>query len=197
MAHSSAARAGIENFTKTLALEWSKYDIRLNCVAPGTILSSGMRTYPEAVQDVAARGARTVPAARLGTESEVSAGVVFLLSPAAAFITGQTLGIDGGSSMQKGRLLDVTSHAATSAWNGFHLEADWTGTPFEPLPKDWTRSGDVLSDISVTQFRAEAQLRTRTRFASSPLRLSLRRAHRNAIAERTSPLLASLPRAFE
>ena len=45
MAHSSAARAGIQNLTITLALEWARYDVRLNCIAPGTILSTGMRTW--------------------------------------------------------------------------------------------------------------------------------------------------------
>ena len=133
MAHSSAARAGIENLTRTLALEWSQYDIRLNSVAPGTILSSGMATYPEPIQEVAAKGARTVPAARLGTESEVSAAVTFLLSPAAAIITAQTHAVDGGSAFEKGRMFPVTRHKPTTSWNGFHRKRDWSGTPFEAV----------------------------------------------------------------
>lgn len=132
MAHSAAARAGIANLTITLALEWSRYDVRLNCVAPGTILSSGMATYPEPVQKIAARGAETVPAGRLGTESEVSAAVVFLLSPAAAFVTGQTLAIDGGASFEKGRLFPVTGHDPMRRFDGFHRGRDWSGTPFAP-----------------------------------------------------------------
>ena len=136
MAHSSAARAGIENLTITLSLEWARYDIRLNCVAPGTILSSGMRTYPPVVQESAVAGANRVPASRLGTESEVSAGVVFLLSPAAAFISGQTIAIDGGSGYQKNRLLDVTRNAPTTSWNAFHRGEDWSGTPFAKLFED-------------------------------------------------------------
>jgi citronellol/citronellal dehydrogenase len=141
MVHSAAARAGIENMTITLALEWSRYDIRLNCVAPGTILSRGMLTYPEEVQESAVRGAQRVPAARLGTESEVSAAVIFLLSPASAFTTGQTVAMDGGSSYQKSRLYGVTRHAPTSAWNGFHLAENWDGTPFETVQ----RKGDSSS----------------------------------------------------
>ena len=133
MAHSSAARAGIENLTITLSLEWARYDIRLNCVAPGTILSSGMRTDPKVVQESAVAGANRVPASRLGTESEVSAAVVFLLSPAAAFVSGQTLAVDGGSGYQKNRLLDVTRNAPTTAWNAFHRSQDWSGTPFAAL----------------------------------------------------------------
>ena len=135
MAHSAAARAGIENMSITLALEWSRFGIRLNCVAPGTILSTGMLTYPEEIQKVAVAGAKQVPAARLGTESEVSAAVVFLLSPASAYTTGQTICIDGGSSFQKNLIFSVTKHGPTPAWNGFHLAADWSGTPFEELTK--------------------------------------------------------------
>lgn len=135
MAHSAAARAGIQNMSVTLSLEWARYDIRLNCVAPGTILSSGMRTYPEPIQQSAVKGASRVPAARLGTQSEVSAAVAFLLSPGAAFVTGQTLAVDGGSSYQKSVLFDVAKHAPTTAWSGFHRDEDWTGTPFEALLK--------------------------------------------------------------
>jgi citronellol/citronellal dehydrogenase len=135
MAHSAAARAGIENMTITLSLEWSRFDIRLNCVAPGTILSKGMLTYPEEVQESAVRGAKRIPAARLGTESEVSAAAIFLLSPASAFTTGQTIAIDGGSSFQKSRLYGITNHPPTSAWKGFHHDESWSGTPFEELER--------------------------------------------------------------
>ena len=133
MAHSSAARAGIQNLTITLALEWARNDVRLNCVAPGTILAAGMRTYPPAVQEAAVRGASRVPSARLGTESEVSAVVCFLLSPGAAFVTGQTIAIDGGSSFQKSVLYDVAKHAPTTQFDGFHRREDWSGTPYEKL----------------------------------------------------------------
>jgi len=131
MVHSAAARAGIENMTITLALEWSRYDIRMNCVAPGTILSSGMRTYPEAIQERAVKGAGVVPASRLGTESEVSSVVTFLLSPGSTFVTGQTLAIDGGSSYEKSTLFKVTHHAPTSQFDGFHRSEDWSDTPFK------------------------------------------------------------------
>lgn len=136
MAHSAAARAGIENLTITLALEWSRFDVRMNCVAPGTILSSGMRTYPEPIQEIAVQGANHVPAARLGTESEVAAVVTFLLSPAAAFVTGQTIAIDGGSSLHKRTLFEVTDHGPTSSFDGFHRSEDWSDTPFAVFFED-------------------------------------------------------------
>ena len=96
MAHMSAARAGIENLTKTLSLEWAASDVRINCVAPGMILSSGMLTYPTQVQQDATNSIKGSPAGRPGTESEVSAAVAFLLSPAASYVRGATLHIDGG-----------------------------------------------------------------------------------------------------
>jgi citronellol/citronellal dehydrogenase len=131
MAHMAAARAGIENLTRTLTLEWGHFGIRANCVAPGTILSSGMLTYPEAVQKSGARAGETVPAMRLGTESEVSATIVFLLSPAAAYISGVSIAIDGGSHLQKSRLMRLPKHDGWERFDAFHRRADFSGTPYE------------------------------------------------------------------
>ncbi len=136
MGHMSAARAGIENLAWTLAIEWAANDIRVNCVAPGTILSSGMLHYPPDVQVRTVNEAGVTPPARLGTESEVSAAIVFLLSPAAAFISGETLKIDGGQRFQKNRLLEVGKHKGTTRWDGFHLKPDFSGTPFEALQRE-------------------------------------------------------------
>jgi len=136
MAHMSAARAGIENLSITLSLEWAPSGIRLNCVAPGTILSSGMHTYPENIQERTVKEAKDIALARLGTESEVSSVIAFLLSPAAAYITGATVKIDGGASFQKGRLIQVGRHKASRPWDGFHLKPDFTGTPFQEFYED-------------------------------------------------------------
>ncbi|KAG0322609.1 hypothetical protein BG000_002834 [Podila horticola] len=98
-----AARAGIINMTKTLAVEWGPYNgVRVNCVAPGLIVSSGMKNYNPDVVDLLAKGHWMNPTSRYGTESEVSAAVAFLLSPAAAYINGVNLEVDGGSSLSKG-----------------------------------------------------------------------------------------------
>lgn len=131
MAHMGAARAGIENMTRTLALEWSGCGIRVNCVAPGTILSEGILSYPEEIQRRSVDEVQDIPASRLGTESEISAVSVFLLSPAASYITGETVKADGGSCYQKGRLIRVGRHRRMPSWNGFHLTPDFSGTPFE------------------------------------------------------------------
>ena len=95
MAHSGAARAGMVSFTETAALEWAASGVRVNAVAPGYIASSGMDNYPpEAAQQLRAMR-KTVPLGRFGNEAEVSAAIVFLLSPAASFISGSTLRVDG------------------------------------------------------------------------------------------------------
>ena len=132
MAHMAAARAGIANLNVTLAMEWAASDVRVNGVAPGTILSSGMLHYPREIQErIVEEMARSTPA-RLGTESEVSAAIVFLLSPGAAFVTGVTLAVDGGQQFQKGRLLEVGRHGGLTRFDGFPLKPDFSGTPFAP-----------------------------------------------------------------
>jgi citronellol/citronellal dehydrogenase len=99
MAHTGAARAGVENLTKTLAFELAPGGVRVNAVAPGVILSSGVESYSEADRAFFFGSAEFIPAGRLGSPREVAAATVFLLSPAAAFITGTTLRVDGGEPM--------------------------------------------------------------------------------------------------
>jgi len=96
IAHSAAARAGVDNLTKTLAVEWSKYHIRINAVAPGIILSSGLDNYPpEMIQGIE----RTIPMKRLGSVDEVAWLTLFLAGPMAAYITGETVYVDGGQRL--------------------------------------------------------------------------------------------------
>ena len=123
MAHTSAARAGVANLTKSCALAWAPSGIRINSVAPGVILSSGLKNYPPAVVQMLRTLKKEIPMKRLGTESEVSAAVMFLLSPAAAFITGVTLKVDGASSLYR-QVAPVPDFEATGAFHAFHLDAD-------------------------------------------------------------------------
>ena len=95
MAHSGAARAGMVSLTETAALEWAHSGVRVNAVAPGYIASSGMDHYPPEQGPRLRAMATTVPLGRFGNEAETSAGIVFLLSPAASFISGTTMRIDG------------------------------------------------------------------------------------------------------
>src|SRR5215469_100163 len=75
MAHSGAARAGVVNLTKTLAIEWAMYGIRVNAIALGIIDSSCLKTYPPAVMAQVAGIVAETPSLRLGTESEIAAAV--------------------------------------------------------------------------------------------------------------------------
>jgi citronellol/citronellal dehydrogenase len=95
MGHSGAARAGMVSFTETAAAEWAHSGVRVNAVAPGYIASSGMDHYPPEAGDMLRAMRKTVPLGRFGTEAETSAAIVFLLSPAAAFISGEVLRVDG------------------------------------------------------------------------------------------------------
>jgi citronellol/citronellal dehydrogenase len=119
MGHSGAARAGMLNFTETAALEWGP--VRVNAVAPGWIASSGMDRYPPEMAAMIRGLHRNVPLHRLGTESEVSAAIVFLLSPAAAFISGACLRVDGAAPNAKRIASAVGTGRANEAFDGFHL----------------------------------------------------------------------------
>ncbi len=120
MGHSGAARSGMDNLTKTAAFEWGYAGVRVNAVAPGWIASSGMDTYEGAFKAVIPTLREQVPLKRIGTESEVSAAIVFLLSPAAAFISGSTLRIDGAASLGN-RAWPLHNMPSPSApFNGFH-----------------------------------------------------------------------------
>ena len=119
MGHSGAARAGMLNFTETAALEWAP--VRSNAVAPGWIASSGMDHYPPDMAELLRGLPKLVPAQRMGNEDEVSAAVVFLLSPAAAFISGSCLRIDGGAPNAKRLWPQVGNGTATPELNAFHL----------------------------------------------------------------------------
>ena len=125
MGHSGAARAGMVSLSETAAFEWAQYGVRVNAVAPGYIASSGMDQYPPEMRDTIRAFPRTVPLHRFGTESEVAAAIAFLLSDAAAFITGTTLRVDGGRpNVRPGMPMPRPRQAgATAAFNGFHLAA--------------------------------------------------------------------------
>jgi citronellol/citronellal dehydrogenase len=96
MSHTGAARAGVDNLTKSLAVEWAAHKVRVNAVAPGIIRTSGTDRYPPELLEISRRA---TPWKRLGTPEEVAHLAVFLASPAADFITGATYYIDGGHAL--------------------------------------------------------------------------------------------------
>ena len=126
MGHSGAARAGMVSFTETAALEWARSGVRVNAVAPGYIASSGMDHYPPEAGPMLREMRETVPAGRFGNEAETSAAIVFLLSPAASFISGTVLRIDGARPQvrmgwgQVAAPLETQQREAVRPFNGFH-----------------------------------------------------------------------------
>jgi citronellol/citronellal dehydrogenase len=119
MGHSGAARAGMMNFTETAALEWGRDGVRVNAVAPGWVISSGFDTYdPEYTKRFRILH-NYVPLGRLGEEAEVSAAVAFLLSPAAAFITGSCIRVDGGVPNAR-NYHEMPDGPGSEPYQGFH-----------------------------------------------------------------------------
>lgn len=118
MGHSGAARAGMLNFTETAAFEWAP--VRVNAVAPGWIASSGLDHYPPEMREHIRALPKIVPLGRLGTESELSAAICFLLSPAAAFISGACIRVDGAVPNAKPHRAKTTD-LRTLPFDGFHL----------------------------------------------------------------------------
>ncbi|MGI9245598.1 MAG: SDR family oxidoreductase [Steroidobacteraceae bacterium] len=93
VAHTVAARAGVIYLSKTLATEWAPLKVRVNCVAPGAIATSGLNVYPEGAVD---RFAQTNPMMRMGDVQDIAEAVVYLSAHSGKFISGETLVVDGG-----------------------------------------------------------------------------------------------------
>jgi citronellol/citronellal dehydrogenase len=127
MAHSGAARAGMVSLTETAAIEWAGDGVRVNAVAPGYIASSGMDHYPPEAAPMLKQMRKTVPLRRFGTEAETSAAIVFLLSPAANFISGSVLRVDGARPQVRmgwpmgEPAAGAMQRDAVKPFDGFHL----------------------------------------------------------------------------
>lgn len=93
VAHTAAARAGVIYLSKTLSVEWAPLQIRVNCVAPGSIATDGLNVYPrQAAEDFAVSN----PMKRMGDVMDIAQAVVYLAAPTGKFITGEVLTVDGG-----------------------------------------------------------------------------------------------------
>ncbi len=96
MIHTGAARAGVENMTKTLAVEWAPNNIQVNAVAPGIVKTSGTDQYPPELVEMSRK--RT-PMKRVARAGEVAQLIAYLACDAAFFVTGETWYIDGGAHL--------------------------------------------------------------------------------------------------
>ena len=98
----TAAKAGVEALTKTLALEWAKFNILVNAIAPGPIHTAGADRQlwsNKTFQDMVQRG---VPLGRFGNPEDIANMAIYLASPAGDYITGATMVVDGGEWLKKG-----------------------------------------------------------------------------------------------
>ena len=115
MVHATAAKAGIDAMTRTLALEWARYGIRVNAVAPGPIPTEGVRkafappsggAAPDVFAVERAMGdyaKKNIPAGRWGSPRDIANAVAFLASPAGEWVTGSIMVVDGGEWLGRGR----------------------------------------------------------------------------------------------
>jgi peroxisomal 2,4-dienoyl-CoA reductase len=102
MVPACAAKAGIDAMTRTLALEWARFGIRVNAIAPGPIITEGVQKAFQLGGDFA-QFADTIPLRRAGEPEEIGNMAVYLASGAASWITGQVFVVDGGESLSPRR----------------------------------------------------------------------------------------------
>jgi len=102
--HVSAAKAGVDALTRNLAVEWGRYGIRVNAIAPGPIEDTeGMkRLVPEPIKE---RLKKNIPLGRFGKISDIESAAVFLCSSAASFINGVVIVVDGGQWLAGNRVV--------------------------------------------------------------------------------------------
>ena len=103
VSHSGAAKAGVLNLTRSLAVEWASYGIRMNAMAPGVVVTKdASQNLGFADEDSQKRVLESIPARRFGTPEEMALGVLWLSSPSSSYVTGECLVVDGGQWLMHG-----------------------------------------------------------------------------------------------
>ena len=119
MVHTGAARSGMMSVTETLAVEWAPSGVRINAVVPGYIASSGMDTYSPEMQEKFRENIKKMPFKRMGTESEISSVICFLLSEGASYVTGASYYVHG-ASLSIRQDWTIPDHDRAKPYQGFH-----------------------------------------------------------------------------
>lgn len=119
MVHTGGARAGMLAVSETLAVEWANHGVRVNCVTPGYIASSGMDTYTPEMQAKFTAGLKKMPFKRMGTEAEVASVICFLLSEGASYVSGSNYYVHGVSQSIR-QDWEVPDHTRSKPYQGFH-----------------------------------------------------------------------------
>jgi NAD(P)-dependent dehydrogenase (short-subunit alcohol dehydrogenase family) len=106
--HSASAKAGVMAMTQTLAVEWARHRIRVNAIAPGPVESPGAARQLWSSDAAVDAITRSVPLGRWGRADEIADAAAFLVSPYAAYITGDVLTVDGGQWLNRGTFSFLT-----------------------------------------------------------------------------------------
>lgn len=125
--HSAAAKAGVLTMTRTLAVEWARYGIRLNCIAPGPTLTEGAGAALWATDDERRRVLDSVPMRRFAEPDEIADLAGFLMSDRASYVTGEVLTADGGQMLGRQVYGDPVVPEVADAFE--YESADVAGVP--------------------------------------------------------------------
>ena len=103
--HSAAAKAGVVNLTRTLAVEWARHGLRVNAISPGPVDTDETRERLWPTPELRERVLGRIPLGRFGTEADVAHACAYLVSDYSGYVTGDVLAVDGGAWLEQGMFI--------------------------------------------------------------------------------------------